>query len=128
MEKSPLAGLKRFALHYLPIYVVLILLAGGTVYVVNGFEIGWNLALTALICVPLAGVVTGNALLTGLKWLVCYYLPCYLGLFLFIMGAMLLALNLQVPEDHLVIIGILCVPLAGLLAASLSIRLPENHM
>ncbi len=124
MEKSSLAGLKRFALHYLPTYLVLVFLAGGTVYVATGLEVGWKLALTAIICVPLAGVVTGNALLNGLKWLVLYYLPCYVGAFVLCTGFMLLTSGgMQIPWDLLPVIGILCVPLAGLLAASLSIPL-----
>lgn len=128
MEKPYHAGLKRFAFQYLPIYLVLVLLSGGVVYAATGFEVGWKLALTALLCVPLAGVVTFDALVKVFKWSVCVYLPCYIGTFIFFTGITSLATQMWVPLNMLPVIGILCVPVAGLLAASLSIEHRGSHM
>lgn len=62
-----------------------------------------------------------KALGAALKWLLLCLLPFYLGACLFICGIVWLTADLESVTMDLPIIAILCVPLAGMMAAGWSI-------
>jgi hypothetical protein len=67
-----------------------------------------------------------KAIGAALKWVAFCFLPFYVGLFLLLCVFMALAGSFDGLKDMWVINAILCVPLAGMVAASQSIP-PRGH-
>lgn len=61
------------------------------------------------------------------RWLAFYFLPCYVALSLLLGFFMVLATGWTVAFDVSPVLAILCIPAAGLIAASQSIPLSRRE-